>query len=276
LPLNFKLKTLEGIAIVERYWRKYSKYHERNCFSRIINTGDAFINTSSYSPVAASSILILEKFLVGVFLAERKIPRRTKDKNTLDIDTFGVIYRYHWVHDLASYFLKTPRRLIIHKRNILYTIIEFRNLKGRPEGADSDYQLALKELGRDTRFEDDIGYYNFRRWTKILLARSDKGYLGSLVTRCLKNITNHNLLRATFSISFFFDPPKKNPEILYKTVKKDIAKLRKTLAIKTRELARKDYFNNTPVLKVNRQIKQILLGESNIEERDTDSSAEED
>ncbi|CDM36838.1 unnamed protein product [Penicillium roqueforti FM164] len=23
LPLNFKLKTLEGIAVVERYWQKY-------------------------------------------------------------------------------------------------------------------------------------------------------------------------------------------------------------------------------------------------------------
>lgn len=62
----------------------------------------------------------------------------------------------------------------------------------------------------------------------------------------------------------------------HKTVKKDLAKLRKTLAIETREIARKDYFNNTPILKVDRQIKQILLGESDIEERDTDSSTEED
>ncbi|KAJ5597427.1 hypothetical protein N7537_007511, partial [Penicillium hordei] len=102
------------------------------------------------------------------------------------------------------------------KRNILYTIIEFRNLKGRPEGANRAYLAAtspksrsprfliylsfdvlnaLKELGRDTRFEDDI--------------KSDKGYSGSLVTRYLKSITNYNLLRATFSISFFFGPPKK-------------------------------------------------------------------
>ncbi|KAJ6088896.1 hypothetical protein N7499_004147 [Penicillium canescens] len=45
--------------------------------------------------------------------------------------------------------------------------------------------------------------------TKILPARSDKGCSGSLVTRCLKSITNHNLLRATFSMSSFFGPPKK-------------------------------------------------------------------
>jgi hypothetical protein len=29
---------------------------------------------------------------------------------------------------------------------------------------DSSRQ-ALKELGRDARFEDDIGHYNYRRWT---------------------------------------------------------------------------------------------------------------
>ena len=62
----------------------------------------------------------------------------------------------------------------------------------------------------------------------------------------------------------------------YETVKKDLAKLRKTLTIETREIATKDYFNNAPMLEVDRQIKQILLGESDTEERDADSSAEED
>lgn len=62
----------------------------------------------------------------------------------------------------------------------------------------------------------------------------------------------------------------------HENVKKDLAKLRKTLAIETRETARKDYFNNAPVLEVDRQIKQMLLGESHAEERDADSSAEED
>ena len=46
--------------------------------------------------------------------------------------------------------------------------------------------------------------------------------------------------------------------------------------IETRETARKDYFNNAPVFEVDRQIKQMLLDESDVEERDTDSSAEED
>jgi hypothetical protein len=33
-----------------------------------------------------------------------------------------------------------------------------------PMTYDSSRQ-ALKELGRDARFEDDIGHYNCRRWT---------------------------------------------------------------------------------------------------------------
>ncbi|KAJ5182143.1 hypothetical protein N7449_012290, partial [Penicillium cf. viridicatum] len=172
------------------------------------------------------------------------------------------------------------------KRDVLYTVIEFRNLKGRPEGADGtkffmygDYQLvycpitqiisfafrdgafvnaeltpeliwrlrvpkrssslplrwkpevlntpllrwfnrttcgyelhpslpmtyessrrALHELGRDARFENDIGHYNFRRWTanevnrkslqsgqEISLARSGRECLASRVTRSLKD-----------------------------------------------------------------------------------------
>jgi hypothetical protein len=62
----------------------------------------------------------------------------------------------------------------------------------------------------------------------------------------------------------------------HETVKKDLAKLRKTLAIETRETARKDYFNNAPVLEVDRQIKQMLLGEFDVEKSDAGSSAEED
>lgn len=44
---------------------------------------------------------------------------------------------------------------------------------------------------------------------KILQARSDKGCLVSLATQFLKSITNRNLLRATFSMLFFFGPLKK-------------------------------------------------------------------
>ena len=36
--------------------------------------------------------------------------------------------------------------------------------KSLPMTYDSSRQ-ALRELGRDARFEDDIGHYNYRRWT---------------------------------------------------------------------------------------------------------------
>ncbi|KAJ5161353.1 hypothetical protein N7492_006745 [Penicillium capsulatum] len=61
----------------------------------------------------------------------------------------------------------------------------------------------------------------------------------------------------------------------HEAVKKDLAKLRKTLATDTRERARKDYFQNAPVLEIDRQINQ-LLGESDVEGCDADSSADED
>lgn len=98
---------------------------------------------------------------------------------------------------------------------------------------------ALRELGRDARFEDDIGHYNFRRqatnkvnyilpvklfsiqrmypamMTEIFLyliysqgisrARNGKGCLASPATRFSKSTTNHNSLRATSSMSSFFD-----------------------------------------------------------------------
>lgn len=44
----------------------------------------------------------------------------------------------------------------------------------------------------------------------------------------------------------------------HENIKKEIAKLRKRLATDTRETARKNHFQNAPVLEVDRQIKQLL------------------
>ena len=106
--------------------------------------------------------------------------------------------------------------------------------KSLPMTYDSSRQ-ALQELGRDARFEDDIGHYNYRRWTANevnrtfpldaiwwrlylhwgqisshtipncysqgpLPARSGKGCSASLVTRFLKSTTNHNLSTVIFSM----------------------------------------------------------------------------
>jgi hypothetical protein len=75
------------------------------------------VNTSSCSPIAVSMTMSINRydeyvhllvlrgnslisvvFSTGVFPVERKISRKTKVKNTLDVDVFFVIYRHHWVH----------------------------------------------------------------------------------------------------------------------------------------------------------------------------------
>ena len=55
----------------------------------------------------------------------------------------------------------------------------------------------------------------------------------------------------------------------HKVVKKNLAKLWKILATDTWETARKDHFQNAPVLEVDRQIKQ-LLSKSDVEGCDAD------
>ncbi|KAI2788543.1 hypothetical protein POX_e06562 [Penicillium oxalicum] len=347
LPPNFKPKTLEGIAVVERYWRKFCIQSEEDYVEYLLsedqtiymNFFDWMFRTSRtkvlqsydeywrrlcqyFSLFARRRVNDavreqMRRFLDNVFPAERKIARRTKQKNTLDVDVFCVTYRHHWVHsrffrhgsmivqfatvqlwsaitgtrpgvllpqnsslpgesssgkrnqgpvfqsDLPKYkSLKELPDSVCYRdielfylkdresnRDVLCAVIEFRNLKGRPEGADGtkffmhgDYQLAycpiaqivsfafrdgafennltpdliwrlrvpkrsgslplrwkpevldipllrrlertpygyelhktlpmtynssrqaLRELGRDAKFEDDIGHYNYRRW----------------------------------------------------------------------------------------------------------------
>ena len=57
--------------------------------------------------------------------------------------------------------------------------------------------------------------------------------------------------------------------------KKELPKLRKALRNSTQEWARNEYFHTAPVLEVDRQIKQ-LLGESDVEDCDADTSEEDE
>ncbi|OJJ62717.1 hypothetical protein ASPSYDRAFT_86371 [Aspergillus sydowii CBS 593.65] len=251
LPPNFKPKTLEGLAVVERYWRKYciqlsQDYMCKTSRKKLLQSYDEYwrrlcqyFGLFARRRVNGDIHEQMRRFLEHVFPAERKVPRRIKQKNTLDVNVFCVTYHHYWVHskhfrhgmddlpalvcyrDIELFYLKDPDS----KRDVLCAIIEFRNLKGRPEGADGtkffmhgDYQLAycpinqnislafrdeaffntaltpeliwrlritlpmainftslpmtydssrtaLQELGRDARFEDDIGHYNYCWWT---------------------------------------------------------------------------------------------------------------
>ncbi|CAP91150.1 Pc13g00810 [Penicillium rubens Wisconsin 54-1255] len=362
LPPNFKPKTLEGLAVVERYWRKYCIQLNEDYVEYLL-LEDQAIYMNFFDWMSKTS--------------RKKLLQRTKNKNTLDVDVFCVTYRHHWVYskhfrhgsmiiqfatiqlwsaitgtrpgvllpqkaslagmplgkrkgdkafqsdlpkyvstddlpasvcyrDIELFYLKDPDS----KRDVLCAIIEFRNLKGRPEGADGtkyfmhgDYQLAycpinqivslafrdgaflntaltpeliwrlrvpkrsqslplrwkpekldtpllrrlerttygyelhkslsmtydssrqaLQELGRDARFEDDIGHYNYRRWTANEVNR---------------NFTSQERQRVLG------------------------------------QSARKEYFHTAPVLEVDRQIKQ-LLGQSDVDQSDAGSSEDED
>jgi hypothetical protein len=61
----------------------------------------------------------------------------------------------------------------------------------------------------------------------------------------------------------------------HEAVKKELSQLRKSLTKDTRETARKEYFQNEPVLEVDRQIKQ-LLGQSEAEDCEVGGSDDED
>ncbi|PYH89774.1 hypothetical protein BO71DRAFT_464394 [Aspergillus ellipticus CBS 707.79] len=498
LPPNFKPKTLEGLAVVERYWRRYCihlkvdyveyllledqaiymnffDWIHRTSRKKLLQSCDEYWRRlCQYSGLFARRrpkndvYEQMRRFLDQVFPAERKVPRRMK-KNTLDVDLWSAITGtrpgvllpqkaskadrsplgkrkldqtfqsdipkhvsvddlpdFVCYRDIELFYLKDPDS----KRDVLCAIIEFRNLKGRTEGADGtkffmhgDYQLAyspinqivslafrdgaflntaltpeliwrlrvpkrsqslglrwkpemldipllrrlertpygyelhrslpmiydssrqaLQELGRGARFEDDIGHYNYRRWTsnevnrnftsqerKRVLGQSgdavfEKHYQSQFIQRDLQHVvllrpSQEGLLRAAGSMLRKRDPlaPSdlteaqrraicQNPEILelrrekrelkeemrslagtmekarepfphlyqrHETVKKELSQLRKTVANNTRETARKEYFHNAPVLEVDRQIKQ-LLGQSDVEDCDPDSSEDED
>jgi hypothetical protein len=73
--------------------------------------------------------------------------------------------------------LRVPRgspSLPLRWKPELLNVPPLRRLERTPYGYGLDGSLpmtydssrqALNELGRDARFEDDIGHYNFRRWT---------------------------------------------------------------------------------------------------------------
>jgi hypothetical protein len=96
----------------------------------------------------------LEKFLAGVFRAERKIPRGTKDKNTLDVDAFGVIYRHHWVH---SRFFRHGSMIVQFATVQLWSAITgTRPGVLLPQDTSSPGNPVLGKRKRDDTFQSDL------------------------------------------------------------------------------------------------------------------------
>ncbi|KAJ5708139.1 hypothetical protein N7488_007940 [Penicillium malachiteum] len=209
---------------------------------------------------------------------------------------------------------------------------------------------ALKELGRDAKFEDDIGHYNFRRWTANEVNRQEnfvipidvdeqllgnftsqerqrvlgqsgdavfeKHYQSQFIGRDLQHVvllrpSQEGLIRFAGSMLRKLSNTHKraicqNPDLLqlrrekrelgaemrslagsikkarvpfphpyqkHENVNKEIAKLRKRLATDTREAARKDHFQNAPVIEIDKQIKQLL---GNTDEASSEAPENED
>ncbi|KAB8074604.1 hypothetical protein BDV29DRAFT_190849 [Aspergillus leporis] len=439
LPPNFKPRTLIGIAMVERYWRKYCIQSNQDYVDYLLledqaiymNFFDWIFKTSpkkvlqSYDEYwrrpcqyfglfARQSVMtiFISRFEAGMFPAERRIPRRTKDKNTLDVGAFCVFRHGSMIVQFATVQLWSaitgtrpgvllPQNTSLpgdsssskRKQNLTFQsdLPRYISVKDLPDSVcyrvstkffmHGDYQLAYcpitqvisfafrdgafantdltreiiwglrvpkrsspsrsagsprfltrpsfgvlsaqrferttcgyelypstQKLGRDARFEDDLGHYNFfavgpqtksivRNFTsqkrqRVLGQSADavfeKHYQSQFIGRDLQHVV---LLR----------PPQEGPSKLtdthkrlkrekrelmaemlfpqlyqrHEAVSREMTKLHKTLATDTREPARKDYFSNAPVLEVDRQIKQ-LLGEPDVEPCDADSSDDED
>ncbi|KAJ6163767.1 hypothetical protein N7497_003746 [Penicillium chrysogenum] len=92
----FKTSREKVLQSYDEYWRRLCQYFELFARRRV--------NDDVHKQ--------MRRFLNGVFPAERKIARRTKEKNTLDVDVFCVIYRRHWVH--SRFFAWKYDRTIFH------------------------------------------------------------------------------------------------------------------------------------------------------------------
>ncbi|KAJ6116580.1 hypothetical protein N7512_006305 [Penicillium capsulatum] len=245
-------KTLQSY---DEYWRRLCQYFE------------LFAHRSVNDDVHKQ----MRRFLNGVFPADRKIPRKTKDKNTLDVDVFCVIYRHHWVHstffrhgnmivqfatvqlwsaitgtrpgvllpqnssssddsslgkrklghpfqsdlpkyvsakdlpdsvcyrDIELFYLKDPQS----KHDVLCAVIEFRNLKGRPEGADGtkffmhgDYQLAYCPIAQIVSFAfRDEAFANTKLTPELIWRLRVPKRSSSLALRWKPEVLNMPLLR---------------------------------------------------------------------------------
>ncbi|KAF5862593.1 hypothetical protein ETB97_011498 [Aspergillus alliaceus] len=90
----------------------------------------------------------MRRFLNQVFPAERKVPRRMKKKNTLDVDVFCVTYRHHWVHS----------RFFCHGSMIIQfaTVQLWSAITGTRPGVLLPQKASLGKRRRDQTFQSDL------------------------------------------------------------------------------------------------------------------------
>ncbi|OXV07294.1 hypothetical protein Egran_04941, partial [Elaphomyces granulatus] len=181
LSPNYKPKTLMGIAVVERYWRRYCAHLNEDYMTFLLSEDQAiYMNffdwmyktskekTSTGEGSASVRGVATNPGPSNTNTAKGGTRKRKQDESfksdlpqpiSFDDLPHTVCYR-----DVELFYLKNTGG-----RDILCAIIEFRNLKGRPEGADGtkffmhgDYQLVYCPITyivslafRDEAFEND-------------------------------------------------------------------------------------------------------------------------
>ncbi|KUL81536.1 hypothetical protein ZTR_10660 [Talaromyces verruculosus] len=187
LPPNHKPKTLEGIAVVERYWRNYCTQSQQEYESYLLKEDQAIYMTffdwmyknsrekrlqsydeywrrlKQYFSLFARRRMgeevqeQMRRFLNQRFPAEREISRQMKSKSTLSIDAFSVLYRHHWVYS----------RFFRHGSMLLQfgTILLWSSITGTrpgillPQKAYLPNNTSLGKRKRDPTFQSDIPQY---------------------------------------------------------------------------------------------------------------------
>ncbi|KAL2829035.1 hypothetical protein BDW59DRAFT_170777 [Aspergillus cavernicola] len=164
LPPNYKPKTLEGLAVVERYWRKYCIQLNQDYIEYLLLEDQAiymnffdWIYKTSWKKLLQSYdeywrrlcqyFGLFARHRVNSDVHEQMQQFLEHKKNTLDVDVFCITYCHYWVYskhfrhriddlpalvcycDIKLFYLKD----LDSKRDVLCTIIKFRNLKGWPE-----------------------------------------------------------------------------------------------------------------------------------------------
>ncbi|KUL84888.1 hypothetical protein ZTR_08246 [Talaromyces verruculosus] len=183
LPPNYKRKTLEGIAVVERYCLQskedYVSYllaedqaiymnffdwmHKTSREKRLQSYDEYWRRLKQYFSLFARRRVgeevqeQMRRFMNQKFPAEHSVSRRMKKKSTLSVDVFCILYRHHWIH---SRFFRHGSMLIQFATIQLWSSITgTRPGVLLPQKAYLPNDTSVGKRKRDSDFQSDIPQY---------------------------------------------------------------------------------------------------------------------
>ncbi|KAF5015788.1 hypothetical protein F66182_12752, partial [Fusarium sp. NRRL 66182] len=204
LPPNHKPKTLEGIAVVERYWRKYCLQSNADYEKYLLSEDQAiYMNFFDWMHKTSREKRLQSydeywrrlKQYFSLFARRRMEPEVQEQMRRVYRIPPPCELAYCPILQIISYAFRdkafanttlTPELIwqlqvpdyrtslpLYWKPEVLDTPL-LRHVHSTEYGLELHQSLpmaytssreALRELGRDAKFEDDIGHYNYRRWT---------------------------------------------------------------------------------------------------------------